>query len=110
MKGSVLASPELDGSILPGVTRMSVLEMASAEFGYTVEERQIHVEEIFEGDEAFCSGTAAVITPIISMSYRDRKMVYCNGEVGEKTLALYDGLMQLLLQEREDPYDWLKTL
>lgn len=110
IKGSVLASPELDGSILPGVTRMSVLEMAGAEFGYTVEERQIPVEEIFEGDEAFCSGTAAVITPIISMHYRDREMVYCNGEVGEKTLALYDGLMQLLLQEREDPYDWLKIL
>ena len=89
---------------------MSVLEMASTEFGYTVEERKIHVEEIFEADEAFCSGTAAVITPIISMNYRDREMVYCNGEVGEKTLALYDGLMQLMLQEREDLYGWLKIL
>lgn len=110
IKGDVLASPELDGSILPGIIRKSVLHMAGEEFGYTVEERKVHVEEIFEGDEAFCSGTAAVITPILSITYRDRKMVYCDGEVGKKTLELYDGLTQILLEQRKDPYGWLEIL
>ena len=110
IKGNVLASPELDGSILPGIVRKSILEMAGTEFGYTVEERKVHVEEIFEGEEAFCSGTAAVITPIISMTYRDRQMVYCGGQVGSKTMELYDGLTQLLWEQREDPYGWLELI
>jgi len=110
IKGDVLASPELDGSILPGIIRKSILHLAGTEFGYKVEERKVQVDEIFEGDEAFCSGTAAVITPIISMTYRDRKMIYCDGEVGKKTMELYDGLMQLLLEQREDPYGWLETI
>ena len=50
LKGDTLATPVLDGSILPGITRSSICEMAVAEFGYKVEERQIAVEEIFDGD------------------------------------------------------------
>lgn len=107
IKGNTLATPELDGSILPGIVRRSIIEMAGAEFGYSVEERKVSVEEIFEGDEAFCSGTAAVVTPIIEITYRDRKMVYCDGEVGTKTMELYDGLTQILYEQRDDPYGWL---
>jgi len=84
--------------------------MAATEFGYTVEERKVAVEEIFEADEAFCSGTAAVITPIISMTHRDRKKVFCDGEIGEKTMALYEGLNGLIREKREDPYGWIEVL
>ena len=110
IKGDVLTTPELDGSILPGITRKSICEMAATEFGYTVEERKVAVEEIFDADEAFCSGTAAVITPIISMTHRDRKKVFCDGEVGEKTMALYEGLNGLIREKREDPYGWIEVL
>lgn len=84
--------------------------MAAVEFGYTIEERQVAVEEIFDGEEAFCSGTAAVITPILSMTYRDRKMEFCGGEVGPKTMELYEGLTSIQWEQREDPYDWLDII
>jgi branched-chain amino acid aminotransferase len=108
--GKVLATPELDGSILPGITRASVCEMAAGEFGYTVEERHVDIEEIFTGEEAFCSGTAAVITPILSMTYRDRRREFNGGRVGPQTTELYEALTGIVLQQRPDPYGWMDIL
>jgi len=108
--GNELATPELDGSILPGITRKSVLEIASQEFGLEAVERQINVEEIFSADEAFCAGTAAVITPILSMTWQERKMEFAGGEVGPKTRELYDALTGIIGQKREDPYGWIEII
>ncbi len=110
IKGDELATPELDGSILPGITRKSILELAVKEFGFTAVERQVHVDEIFEADEAFCAGTAAVITPILSMTYHDRRVEFGGGEVGPKTRELYDALTGIVAEKRDDPYGWIEVL
>ncbi len=110
LKGNELATPELDGSILPGITRKSILELAVKEFGLDAVERRVHVEEIYEADEAFCAGTAAVITPILSMTYHDRRREFCGGEVGPKTRGLYDALTGIIGQTRDDPYGWLEIM
>lgn len=64
----VLITPRLTGSILPGNTRASVLKIASKMLKMKTEERDIAIEEIFEASEVFCTGTAAVITPIGSLT------------------------------------------
>ena len=110
IKGKTLITPELDGSILPGITRKSIMQMAEEEFGYIVEERKVNVQEIFEADESFCSGTAAVITPILSMTFNQRKQIFSDGNVGEKTLILYNGLREIQREQREDKYGWLTTI
>ncbi|MHA1723554.1 MAG: branched-chain amino acid aminotransferase [Promethearchaeota archaeon] len=104
-----LATPKLKGTILPGITRKSVLELASKELGMEVEERDISYEEIFEDNctEAFCTGTAAVITPIASITLNEKKRVFNNGEPGEITVKIYDLLTGIQRLEREDKYGWV---
>ena len=73
-----LVTPALNGSILPGITRKSIIELAK-ELGYEVEERKVSIEELFEAydkgelTEVFGSGTAAVISPVGTLKYEDRK-------------------------------------
>lgn len=104
-----LATPKLTGTILPGITRKSILELASKELGMETEERDISYEELFQDTckEAFCAGTAAVITPIGSVTLQDKKRVFNNGEPGEITVQLYDLLTSIQRLEREDKYGWI---
>ncbi|HUY01275.1 MAG TPA: aminotransferase class IV, partial [Candidatus Deferrimicrobium sp.] len=101
-----LVTPKL-GSILPGVTRVSVLQLAKDQLGMTVVERDIHYEEVFKASEVFCTGTAAVITPIGSIAFEGKEHVYNNFKVGKITQKLYDILTQLQLGEIDDPYGWV---
>ncbi|MBL7052265.1 MAG: branched-chain amino acid aminotransferase [Candidatus Marinimicrobia bacterium] len=110
IKGDTLITPELTGSILPGITRKSIVQLAVEEFDFTAEERKIAVEEIFEADEMFCSGTATVITPINSITYRDEKVVFSGGNVGEKTIKLYERLTSIQNETGEDSHGWLKII
>ncbi|TXT60668.1 MAG: Branched-chain-amino-acid aminotransferase 2 [Promethearchaeota archaeon] len=104
-----LATPALKGTILPGITRKSVLTLAEQKLGLKVEERDISYKELFEESctEAFCTGTAAVITPIGSVSLEDKKRVFNNGEPGEVTKKLYDFLTGIQRMEREDEFGWV---
>ncbi|MHA1805573.1 MAG: branched-chain amino acid aminotransferase [Promethearchaeota archaeon] len=104
-----LATPKLTGTILPGITRKSVLELASRELGMDIEERDISYEEVFEDrcTEAFCTGTAAVITPIASITLNEKKRVFNNREPGEITVKLYDLLTGIQRLEKEDKYGWV---
>ncbi|WCJ17995.1 Branched-chain-amino-acid aminotransferase 6 [Euphorbia peplus] len=74
-KGNLISTPALNGNILAGNTRRSILEIA-ADNGYQVEERLITVEELLDADEAFCTGTAIVVTPISSVTYRGKRVEY----------------------------------
>lgn len=105
--GEELHTPKLTGSILPGITRDSVITLARDILGITVHEREIDYEEVFEADEAFCTGTAAVISPIGSISFDEKEYVYNNFEVGEITGKLYDLLTGIQTKKREDPYGWV---
>ena len=104
-----LASPKAIGTILPGITRKSVLEIAKKKLGMEVEERDISYKELFEDSctETFCTGTAAVITPIASVTIEDQKRVWNNGEPGELTKKLYELLTGIQYCEIEDEYGWV---
>ena len=104
-----LATPKAAGTILPGITRRSVLEIAEKKLGMEVEERDISYKELFEDTctEAFCTGTAAVITPIGSVVLEDQKKIWNNGEPGELTKKLYDLLTGIQRLEIEDEFGWV---
>jgi branched-chain amino acid aminotransferase len=94
-------------SILPSITNKSVITLAE-EMGLRPEQRPIDVEELFELVEAGCCGTAAVITPVGSITYRDRKVVYSkDGRAGRLTTELYQKLRAIQLGDAPDRYGWL---
>ena len=104
-----LATPRAAGTILPGVTRKSVLEIAEKKLNMKVEERDISYKELFEKScsEVFCTGTAAVITPIGSVVLGTQKKIYNNGEPGEITKKLYDLLTGIQRLEIKDEFGWV---
>ncbi len=93
-------------SILPSITNKS-LQVIAQDLGMTVERRPVDVEEIFDFKEAGCCGTAAVISPVKSITYRDREAVYLqDDQVGEVCHKLYDQLRGIQLGTVEDKYGW----
>ncbi|MBD3253623.1 MAG: branched chain amino acid aminotransferase, partial [Candidatus Lokiarchaeota archaeon] len=100
------------GTILPGITRRSVLELAERKLNMEVEERDISYKELFKESctESFCTGTAAVITPIGSVELEGEKRVWNNGEPGERTKKLYDLLTGIQRLEIEDPFGWVEKI
>ncbi|MFX0188261.1 MAG: branched-chain amino acid aminotransferase [Candidatus Hodarchaeota archaeon] len=104
-----LATPRVAGTILPGITRKSVLEIAEKKLGMEIEERDISYKELFADSctEAFCTGTAAVITPIGSVALENQKRTWNNGEPGEITVNLYELLTGIQRLEIEDDFGWV---
>ncbi|NLB15294.1 MAG: branched-chain amino acid aminotransferase [Clostridiales bacterium] len=109
--GDVL-TPSLDeGSILPGVTRDSCIHLLKS-WGYKVTERKISLEEIVrandEGrlDEAFGTGTAAVISPIGELNDDGNKMILNGGKIGPVSQKLYDSLTAIQWGKAEGPEGW----
>ena len=105
-----LVTPELTGSILPGITRDSVLYLANEMLGMQVEERRISINEVLGADEIFCAGTAAIISPIGSINYNEKDYNFSNGEVGKITKELYDILTGIQFGKDEDKYGWITKL
>ncbi|MBR7095166.1 MAG: aminotransferase class IV, partial [Clostridia bacterium] len=110
-----IVTPALVGSILPGITRKSCIEVLRAE-GYTVNERLLSVDELIaalesgELKEAWGCGTAAVVSPIGRFAYGDRVYTVGDGGIGEVTKALYDTLTGIQWGKRPDPYGWVLPL
>ncbi len=111
----VVVTPELRGSILPGITRKSIIELLKSE-GYPVEERLISVDELAKAmadgtlEEAFGSGTAAVVSPIGSLIYKDKEYVVNGGKIGKLTQHLYDTLTSIQWGKAEDKFGWVVKL
>ncbi len=115
MDDNRLITPKLDGTILHGVTRRSILKLAE-EHGMKTEERSYSFEEL-KADaksghlkEVFACGTAAVITPIGVFKYEGGETVIGNGNGGETTLALRDELVHIQKGDLEDKNGWVKTV
>lgn len=110
--GDKLVTPKLNGSILPGVTRDSVLQIAGY-MGLKTEERTISIDEVIGGittgsiTEIFGSGTAASISPVGSLKYKDRDYVVVNRKVGPISQKLYDMLMGVQYGDAVDPFSWV---
>jgi branched-chain amino acid aminotransferase len=97
-------------SILPSITNMSLVTLAE-EMGLRPERRKIDVEEIFSFVEAGCCGTAAVITPVGSITYGDRKAVYAkDDEPGRFCTALYKKLVAIQLGDEPDTRNWITKI
>jgi branched-chain amino acid aminotransferase len=106
IKNRILSTPHLSGSILPGVSRDSVLKIAPHRFDLIPLEREIRYEELFTADELFCTGTATVITPILAVSYMGEERAVGNGKPGKYSGMLYEELKGIQLGEKPDDFGW----
>ena len=110
-----IATPKLSGSILPGVTRRSVIQLLK-EWGMNITERDISIDEmIIEYDKGnllgvFGSGTAAIISSVGWLTYKNKNMTFNNGEPGELDIKLFDELTSIHYGEKEDTHNWLAHL
>ena len=113
--GDEIVTPELTGSILPGITRKSCIELLKKE-GYKVSERLLSIDELSEAmkngtlKEAWGCGTAAVISPIGELCYKDTKYTVNDGKIGEVTQNLYDTLTGIQWGKIEDEFGWTVKL
>ncbi len=110
-----LVTPPLRGTILPGVTRDSVLRLTQ-DMGIEIEERLISIDEVIEGiesgtlQEAFGCGTAAVVTAVGSIGYREKIYEINNAVAGEVTQRLYRTIVGIQRGEIEDIYGWTQII
>lgn len=114
LKGQ-LVTPSLSGSILPGITRDSVL-MIAKDMGLEVIERRITIEEIFEAhsnhelSEVFGTGTAAVISPVGELCYKDKVIQINHGATGELAKTLYEVITGIQTGQIEDKYEFRQVI
>lgn len=103
---NTLVTPDLDGSILPGITRDSVIEIARHK-GWAVEERPAGIQEVLaHAKEAFFTGTAASIQPIRMIHYNNTNHTIGSGGEGEMTRELRESLVNIQTG-RDDPFNWM---
>lgn len=109
--GKIL-TPDLNGSVLPGITRRSCIQLLK-DWGYDVEERRISAQELFDAaengtlEEAWGTGTAAVVSPIGELAEGDKKVTINNNEIGPVTQRLYDELTGIQWGRVADPHNWI---
>ena len=108
--GEVISAP-LNGSILPGITRDSVIRIVK-DWGIKMSERSLTIDEVIDAardgrlQEAFGTGTAAVISPVGQITYEGEDHVVAGGKMGELSQRLYDEIVGIQYGEKEDPYGW----
>ena len=109
VKDGVLYTPAL-GTILPGITRDSVITLARDMGLKVVDDQKLTLRMLLDADEVFCTGTAAVITPISSISLNDFTAIIGGGAVGATTRKLYDTLTGIQEGRLPDPYGWVTRI
>ena len=107
-----IVTPMLTGSILPGITRKSCIEVLK-DMGYKVNERLLSIDELVEAlengklEEAWGCGTAAVVSPIGKFRYEGKEYDVNGGKIGTVTQSLYDTLTGIQWGKKEDKYGWI---
>jgi branched-chain amino acid aminotransferase len=110
-----LITPALNGSILHGITRESILTIGK-DLGYTVEEKRISIEDICKGittgkvSECFGCGTACVISPVGELSYKDKQYVVNDFQIGPVAKKLYDTLTGIQYGKIKDKFGWVREI
>ena len=113
--GDELATPSLEGSVLPGVTRDSVIRIAK-DWGLKVVERKISIDEVFAASnkgilkEAFGTGTAAVISPVGEICHDGACVTINNGQTGPLSKKLYDFITGMQYGDEPDKYGWIHSI
>jgi len=115
MIGEELITPALNGSLLPGITRDSVIQLARS-WGRQVTERQIRIDEIVDAHaagnlvEVFGSGTAAVISPVGVIKYGDQVLTIGDGQAGDFSRRMFDALTDIQYGRAADPDGWIEPV
>jgi branched-chain amino acid aminotransferase len=110
----VITSP-MTGSILPGITRDSVIQVLK-KWGVNIVERQLSIDEIIESqqkgtlEEVFGTGTAAIISPVGSIRYKEKDYKVNNAETGSLSQKLYDYILALQYGKEEDVFGWVEKI
>ncbi|KAK4599169.1 hypothetical protein RGQ29_009295 [Quercus rubra] len=107
VKDRIISTPVLGGTILPGVTRKSIIEIACSQ-GFQVEERLVSVDEMLDADEVFCTGNAICLLPVGSITYMGRRVLY--GETGVVSQQLFSALSNIQMGLTEDQMGWTVIL
>lgn len=106
-----VVTPMLNGSILSGITRLSVIELLK-DWKISISERRISIDEVYDChkngtlEEIFGTGTAAVISPIGELSWRDEKIVINDNKIGDLTKKIYDEITGIQFGKIEDRFSW----
>lgn len=109
--GDEIVTPPLEGTILGGVTRDSVITLLR-DWGLSVTERRLSVDEVVDAHrngtlkEVFGSGTAAVVSPVGELAFRDRRMTITGGVIGELSRRLYQAITAIQYGEEPDRHGW----
>jgi branched-chain amino acid aminotransferase len=110
----VITAP-LNGSILPGVTRDSVIRIVK-DWGLKITERSLAIDEVIAAaddgrlQETFGTGTAAVISPVGQITFKGRDYVVAGGKMGELSQKLYDEIVAIQYGQKPDPYGWVTRI
>ncbi|MBE6852209.1 MAG: branched-chain amino acid aminotransferase [Ruminococcus sp.] len=110
-----VVTPELQGSILSGITRKSVIELCKS-WGMKVSERRISIQEISDAydagklNEVFGTGTAAVISPVGVLKWNDKVMTINNNKIGDVSQKIYDTMTGIQYGKLEDKFNWVYKL
>ena len=110
--GDEIVTPALNGSILPGITRDSVIRLAK-HWNDNVSEKKISIDELMQANadgklqEIFGSGTAAVISPVGEVKYGDQVITISGGQVGPVALKYYNAITDIQYGKAEDPLGWI---
>lgn len=113
--GDKIVTPALNGSILPGITRDSIIKLAR-QLGYEVEEKRLAIDDIFADTksgkltEAFGTGTAAVISPVGTLAMKDETLTVGDGSIGKVSQQLYDTLTGIQYGRIADENNWITKL
>jgi branched-chain amino acid aminotransferase len=113
--GDEVVTAPLTGSILPGITRDSVIRIVK-KWGMKMSERSLGIDEVIAAakkgtlKEAFGTGTAAVISPVGQITYKGNDYIVAGGEMGDLSLKLYNEIVAIQYGEKEDPYGWREKI
>ncbi len=113
--GDELITPPLEGTILPGITRDSVIKLAKKE-KMKISERRISIDEVYKAHdknqlrEIFGTGTAAIISPVGQLSYKGRLISINNNQIGEWSQFFFDTITSYQYGKAEDPFGWISYL
>jgi branched-chain amino acid aminotransferase len=114
IEDEVITAP-LTGSILPGISRDSVIHLVE-DWGMEMSARSLTIDEVIAGandgtlKEAFGTGTAAVISPVGQITYKGEDHIVAGGKMGELSQRLYNEIVAIQYAQKEDPYGWTERI
>lgn len=110
LKDRILKTPPTNGSILPGITRDSVLKIGKTIFDLNVREEDITVKDLINSDEVFFTGTAVIIAPVGSITFNNKKYAYKSSYSDSMTNQIRETLIDIQNENIEDPFGWISPL